>query len=188
LSNDLDVDGDPLVAALVDGPLHGELELDLSGSFIYTPSLDYAGSDGFTYEACDDAEPAGCDTAVVTITVSATPINLAPVANPDEYTTLEGTPLAVTAGEGVLANDMDPNGDALTATLESEPEHGTVTLEADGAFEYSPDLGYTGSDGFTYQVCDDAETPACSIGAVTLTVTPIQNTVYLPVVLSEVGE
>jgi hypothetical protein len=167
---------------LVSGPLHGELELQLSGSFAYTPTLDYAGSDGFTYQACDDAEPSGCSTAVVTITVSTTPVNLPPLANEDAYSTLENTPLAVPAASGVLANDTDPNGDPLTATLDSTVDHGTVILQPDGSFVYTPNLDYSGSDGFTYQVCDDAEPPACDTAAVTLIVNSIEKIVYLPLV------
>ena len=60
-----------------------------------------------------------------------------PVAAPDSYTTNRNTALVV-AAPGVLANDTDPNGDALTAVLVTNPSHGTLTLNANGSFTYTP--------------------------------------------------
>lgn len=59
-----------------------------------------------------------------------------------------------TSAEGkpkVLANDMDMNGDPMTAQLVSAPAHGTLTLNGNGHFVYTPTLGYVGSDSFVYQ-------------------------------------
>ena len=53
MGNDSDTEGDDLRAVLVDGPLHGELELSEDGSFVYTPEADYIGSDSFTYNTTD---------------------------------------------------------------------------------------------------------------------------------------
>jgi VCBS repeat-containing protein len=52
---------------------------------------------------------------------------------------------------GVLANDVSANGNALTAVLASGPAHGTVSLNADGSFTYTPTANFVGSDSFTYQ-------------------------------------
>jgi len=77
----------------------------------------------------------------------------APVAGADEYTAEEDTPLRVDA-PGVLDNDSDRNGDALTAALVSGPQHGEVTLESDGSFIYTPDPDFNGSDSFSYRAND----------------------------------
>src|SRR5262249_56237002 len=53
LSNDSDVDGDALSAALVSGPAHGSLTLNADGSFTYTPNANYNGPDSFSYKAND---------------------------------------------------------------------------------------------------------------------------------------
>src|SRR5207302_1728495 len=58
------------------------------------------------------------------------------------------------AAPGVLANDTDPDGDALTAVLATSPAHGALTLNADGSFTYTPSAGFSGSDSFTYQAYD----------------------------------
>lgn len=55
---------------------------------------------------------------------------------------------------GILDNDADTDGDQLTAVLASSPEHGSVTLNSDGTFAYTPDLGFAGHDTFTYYVTD----------------------------------
>ncbi|MGB6041744.1 MAG: cadherin-like domain-containing protein, partial [Pirellulales bacterium] len=55
---------------------------------------------------------------------------------------------------GVLANDFDPDGDILTSTLKIAPNNGTVTLNADGSFDYTPNTGFVGTDSFTYEVDD----------------------------------
>ena len=55
---------------------------------------------------------------------------------------------------GVLANDTDADGDTLTATKVGDPAHGTVALNANGSFTYSPSAGYVGPDSFTYTAND----------------------------------
>jgi len=105
---------------------------------------------------------------------SATPVNNAPpVGVADSHTTPQGTALAVTA-RGVLANDTDVDGDALTATLLSGVSHGTLFLSDDGAFAYTPAAGYVGSDSFTYRAYDG--TAYSSAVTVSITVTPGMRT------------
>ena len=55
---------------------------------------------------------------------------------------------------GVLANDTDPDGQALTAVLYKNPTHGTVVLNSNGSFRYTPNTGYIGSDSFAYKAND----------------------------------
>src|SRR5204862_87669 len=117
LANDSDVDGDTLSAVLVSGPSHGTLTLNSDGSLVYMPALNFNGIDSFTYKASDGQAQSGIATATITVT----PINDAPVAaNDDNYSTPEDTQLTVSA-PGVLANDSDVDGDALSAVLVSNP-------------------------------------------------------------------
>ncbi|MGE0093268.1 MAG: Ig-like domain-containing protein [Alphaproteobacteria bacterium] len=121
-----------------------------------------ANSDGdFTLTvSANSTEAANGDTATTTtsITVTVDPINDAPVAVDDSYIGLKDTPITIDALAGVLANDSDPNdtpANNLSAQVVTGPAHGTITLNPDGSFTYTPDAGYFGADHFTYQTVDD---------------------------------
>ncbi|MGV2099755.1 VCBS domain-containing protein [Rhizobium sp. 21-4511-3d] len=104
----------------------------------------------FTYEVSDGN--GGKDTATATINVTGT--NDTPIGNADSYKVDEDNTLTVQANAGVLANDKDPDHDALTAVLVTGPAHGTVTLNADGSFSYVPTTNYNGEDSFSYKPND----------------------------------
>jgi VCBS repeat-containing protein len=84
---------------------------------------------------------------------SGAPTNDPPVAVNDDYSTNQDTVLDVTA-PGVLSNDTDPEGSQLTAVKVSDPAHGTLILNANGSFSYTPSSGYTGTESFTYTAND----------------------------------
>ena len=149
LSNDTDPDGDPLTAAALDGPTHGTLSLQPDGSFVYTPASGYHGTDSFTYRASDGS----LDSAPATVSLTVKALNHPPLARPDNDTTQEGTTLTIPAS-GVLSNDTDPDGDPLTAVLHEGPADGTLTLNADGSFVYTPNAHFRGTDTFTYYAND----------------------------------
>jgi len=165
LVNDSDLESDPFRAELVSLPQHGTLAFQADGSFTYTPDPNFHGSDQFTYVARDDFGVS--QTATVTITV--TPVNDPPQAAGDSYSIVQDGTLVVPPGQGVLANDTDADGDNLTATLVSGPQHGALTLHSDGSFVYIPDAGFTGSDAFVYEVSDGTATAQATV---TITVTP----------------
>ncbi|MDB5351780.1 MAG: putative rane protein [Planctomycetota bacterium] len=149
LVNDTDVDGDTLTSVIVAGPSHGTVTLNPNGSFTYTPAASYNGADSFTYQASDGKAPSN----IATVRIGVTPVNQAPAAVDDTYTTPGGITLTVN-GPGVLINDTDANGDTLTSVLVTPPTHGTVTLNPNGSFTYTPGPGYTGPDLFTYRAND----------------------------------
>ena len=102
---------DALSAILVHRPGPRDARLSkANGSFTYTPAADYNGSDTFTYKANDGT----LDSNIATVALTVTPVNDAPVAVKDTYTTAEDTVLTVPAA-GVLGNDTDADGDALSA-------------------------------------------------------------------------
>ncbi|RIK80010.1 MAG: hypothetical protein DCC68_11820 [Planctomycetota bacterium] len=150
LANDADPDGDAIVASLFAAPQHGAVDFRTDGTFVYTPAPGFVGVDTFTYTASDGAEES--DATTVTVAVE----HLPPAAASDAYATDEDVPLVISAALGVLSNDFDTLGHALTATLIAPPDHGTLTLGADGAFEYVPADNYYGPDRFTY-VAGDGE-------------------------------
>src|SRR5205807_391780 len=77
----------------------------------------------------------------------------------------------VTGGD-VLANDADPDGDALAAAVATGPAHGTLVLNADGSFTYTPDADYTGPDAFTYTAADGYGGTATGAAAIAVESTP----------------
>ena len=152
LVNDTDPENDPLTAAIASFPQHGTVSLASDGSFLYTPAANFHGTDSFTYRAQDALGPGN----VATVTITVTPVNDAPVAADDSFVVAKDSTLTV-AAPGVLGNDSDVDGDALTAVFVAGPQHGTLTLNADGSFEYMPEAGYYGLDSFTYQVSDGTD-------------------------------
>ena len=153
LANDVDVDSDTLSVSLITGPAHGRLALRADGNFTYTPSANYSGADSLVYRLCDTGPL--CDTATVIFTITAD--NDAPVAVRDTLAVQEDIP-----GTGnVLTNDTDAEGNALTASLVTAPVQGTVVLNADGSFTYTPNAGLNGADSLIYQVCDNGTPSLC---------------------------
>jgi VCBS repeat-containing protein len=164
LAND---SGTTLTAALVSNPAHGTLVINPDGSFAYFPAAGFTGTDSFTYRASDGSFSSGV--ATVTLTVAA------PAANNDTGSTTENTALSV-AAPGVLANDSDPNNDPLAAVLAAGPAHGTVALNADGSYTYTPAANFVGTDSFTYQAGDGLATSGTA--TVTITVAPPSQVTY----------
>src|SRR5207249_1544281 len=168
LSNDTDVDSATLTAALVAGPSHGTLALNANGSFTYTPAANFNGTDSFTYTASDGA----LSSNVATVNLTILPVDHEPVAANDSFATDEDTPLTV-AAPGVLGNDTDVDGGTLTAVLVGNVSHGTLTLNANGSFMYTPAANFNGSDSFTYRASDG--TAQSNIATVALTINAVND-------------
>jgi VCBS repeat-containing protein len=109
---------------------------------------------------------------VMTVTIGALPVNVPPVAVPDRLTVPEDRTL-IGAAPGLLANDIDLDGDPLTARLVTGPSHGTLALAADGSYRYVPAANYSGGDSFTYRADDGSA--ASPPALVSVTVTPVND-------------
>jgi hypothetical protein len=155
-----------LTAALVTGPANGALTLNADGSFSYTPNENWSGSDSFVYQASDGT----LTSEAVTVAITVCPVNEAPAAAADAYELDQDTALTVDAAGGVLANDSDLDGDDLAAAVVTGPANGTLSLNADGGFTYTPNTGFSGEDSFVYAAGDGAATAEATVS---LTVKPI---------------
>lgn len=156
LANDSDDQNDALTAVLHSGPTGGSLTLNGDGSFSFDATT--TGTYSFEYVASDGA----LDSAPATVTINLT-ANTAPTAAADAFNGTEGQALNVPS-PGVLANDSDPEGQPLTATLNSGPANGSLNLNPDGAFTYTPNAGFSGADSFTYTAGDGAlSSPAATV-------------------------
>ena len=172
LANDTDANGDPLAVFDVTQGAHGAVVITGGGSGVsYTPAPDYFGPDSFTYTVSDGS--GGTDTA--TVNVDVTPVNDAPVANNDNYSMSQDTTLTVLSAAGVLANDSDVDDASFGAVYVAGngPAHGSLGLNADGTFSYTPDPGFTGTDTFDY-VADDGDAES-NLATVTITVNDTQG-------------
>src|SRR5690606_9741368 len=89
----------------------------------------------------------------VTVTISITSTNSAPVSVTDSYSVFKGGTISV-ASPGVLVNDTDADQNTLTAIKVTDPVHGTLILNSDGSFVYKHDGGTSTSDSFTYKAND----------------------------------
>src|SRR5688572_16940082 len=172
LGNDSDANANALTAAPVTGVSSGTLALQSDGSFSYTPPAGFNGVVTFTYQADDGTTRS--NTATVTITVVA--VNDAPVARADSFTTAEDVALTV-AGNGVLANDTDGDGDALTAALGRNVSNGTLQLNSNGTFTYTPATNFSGTTNFTYSAHDASTQSAAA--TVTITVTAVNDPPFI---------
>jgi VCBS repeat-containing protein len=167
LSNDTDEDNaqSTLTATLGQTTAHGSLSLAADGSFSYTPNANFNGSDSFTYTVSDGL--AMSPPATVTITVRS--VNDVPVANVDNAAINEDTELT----GNVLTNDLDADGDLLTASIASSPAHGDLIFNVDGSYTYTPAANFFGVDSFSYTV-DDGQ-GGVATGTVSMVVAPIND-------------
>ena len=128
--------------------------LNPDGSFSYTPADGFVGTDSFAYTVTADGGVSAPATVTLTVTAAG-----APTGTADSYTTPVDTALT-TAAPGVLANDTAPAGQTLTAAVATPPTNGTLALNADGSFTYTPKPKFEGTDSFTYLASYDSSKAA----------------------------
>ena len=104
-----------------------------------------------------------------------------PTAVDDSYSTEKNTALTVSA-PGVLNNDTDADSDPLSAEKLTDPVHGTVVVNTNGSFTYTPAADYHGEDSFTYQASDGSASSAAATVTITVNNTgtppPIPSSFY----------
>ncbi len=169
LANDFDVDGDSLTAVLQSDVSNGTLTLNSNGSFVYTPNANYNGADSFTYVASDGTFSSNVATVAITINS----VNDAPVANNDSYNVNEDNTLTVSSAAGVLSNDTDVENSTLTAAVVASTQQGSLTLNSNGSFVYTPNANFNGTDSFTYNANDGDDDS--NTATVTITINSVND-------------
>jgi VCBS repeat-containing protein len=158
-----DADGDSLIFSIDTPPEHGTLS-GVAPNVTYEPDPNFFGTDAFTFLVSDGTTSAG---GTVDITVN--PVNDAPVAQDQAVATDEDVAL-----DGQLdAIDVDDIAGDLTYALTTGPSHGSVVVNPDGSYTYTPNANFNGDDSFTFTVCDPDN--ACDEGLVSVTVNPVND-------------
>ena len=166
LSNDSDGDGDPFSVLSHGAAANGTISIGADGAFEYTPNAGFAGNEFVTYVVSD-----GVGTATATLAIEVQ--NVAPVAGDDIYSVQTGNTLVILAPAGVLANDGDPDGDLLSVVSHGDAANGAISIDADGALNYTPNPGFVGAETISYTISDGTSTAS---GQLTINVTPPGNT------------
>ncbi len=157
-----DPDRDAISYSIVSAPSHGVLSGLSSANVTYTPSVDYNGSDSFTYKANDGS----LDSNTATFSLMVMPVNDAPVAMGLAVNTLQNTSLPIVLG----ATDAD--GDTLSYFIVSQPLHGTLSGSGTNV-TYTPSSNYYGADSFTFKANDG--TVNSNLGTISITVTHVNQ-------------
>ncbi|QNM84508.1 tandem-95 repeat protein [Polaribacter pectinis] len=193
LKNDSDSDGDTITVTKfqINGTdfnagttatiTEGTIKINADGSYVYTPASHFVGTVPQVMYTISD----GVLTATATLDITVSNINDTPTIIADTNTTLEDTPLTVSAANGVLNNDTDLDGDVITvsqftingtnylAGTSATIASGVVKLNADGSYTYTPTLNYNGTvPTITYTVTDGTNTAHTTL---TITVTSVDD-------------
>ena len=130
--------------------------------FNYTPAPNFHGTDSFTYTASDAASTS----APAKVTIDVTPQNDGPAAVAATFTLNEDATISIN-----LAG-LDPDGDAITYQIASQPSHGTLTGVAP-TLTYTPAGNYNGTDRFTFTVSDS--TLVSQPAEITFSILPVDD-------------
>ena len=163
LANDTDIDGNTLniVSVNTDSVIGDIVINNVNGSITYSPPLTFSGQESFNYTVSD--EIGANDTAEVVINTKS--LNDPPIANPQNVTTIESTPINITL------SGSDLNGDNLKFSRFSGPSNGLISQfnSTTGLLQYSPLKNFHGQDSFSFRVSDG--TAISSPASVYITVT-----------------
>jgi hypothetical protein len=162
----------PASVSVTVAPLHGTTSVNTTnGNITYTPNSNYTGFDTLTYRVCDATTPTPlCATSLQIITVqSASASNNTAAA--DDY---NSTPFNTPVSGDVHINDNDPQNNTQTITSQntSVPGVGTLVLNTNGSYTFTPANGFNGAVNFPYQTCDNGTPQACANATLYLLVYP----------------
>ncbi|HEY3854838.1 MAG TPA: Ig-like domain-containing protein [Verrucomicrobiae bacterium] len=166
LTNDVNRNPTPASAMVITGPLHGTLNLNADGSFLYTPASLFNGSDSFTYEAFSGS----VISAPATVQITVTPVGHLPVAQPATNT------LAENSQTNIVLRGTDVDGKSLTFLTLTQPIHGyfysTSQTSNSMSIIYTPTPNYFGPDSFTFAVNDGTVTSLPATVSINITEVP----------------
>jgi len=164
-----------LSVTIVDQPNNGTASVNpTTGAITYTANSGFIGIDTLEYQVCDNSSPIPlCSTAFQFITVEPIGSPNSVVASDDFNKIKKGE----VANGSVLFNDIDPEGNTLTVTPQTTtiPGIGTLVLNSNGVYTFTPNLSFLGTVDFPYTVCDNGTPSACTDATLHILVAPKPN-------------
>jgi len=159
-NGDYDPDGTTLFmnTTPLHAPLHGTIALTTDGGYIYTPNQYYNGYDTIIVSVCDNGIPTPSLCTNDTIFISISGLNNPPITFNEIETTDEDIPIVKSASHGILSNgDYDPEATMLSVNTIPivQPTYGTLSIETDGSYTYTPFENYNGYDTIVFSICDN---------------------------------
>ena len=170
-----DLDGDSLSYSIVTPPQHGAVTLEGGNgpAYSYSPDDNYHGTDSFSYRVHDGA--ADSNTATISLTIDS--INDVPLSFDSSDTADEDSDASGT----LQGSDID--GDSLSYSIVTPPQHGVVILEggSGATYNYSPAANYHGTDSFSYKTNDgnaDSSTATISLTINSINDAPVISLIH----------
>jgi VCBS repeat-containing protein len=159
-----DEDSETLTFEVLSQPQYGTFSLQSDGDFVYTPNASFRGYDYFSATVSDGVASASSTTFTIFVG------NHTPQPANPTFRVYSSQALSISVGGGLVSLSHDADDDSLAASVDSGPVHGTLQLQADGSFVYTPNATYSGTDSFTYTLSDGFDS---ATGTVSLVVDPI---------------
>ena len=163
-----DIDSTSLTFAKVASPANGIVTVNINGTYTYTPNANFNGSDSFTFKANDGS----ADSATATVSITVTAVNDAPATSAVSISTNEDNTKTGT----LTATDVDSS--TLTYSKIANPAYGTVTVNTNGTYSYTPNANFNGADSFTFKANNgalDSAAATVSITVVAVNDAPVAN-------------
>ena len=176
-AGDYDVDGNLVINTNpLSGPANGTIIINANGTYTYTPNTNFNGTDIIIVEICDDGSPLPSICLNDTIFITVNPVNDPPIVdNENVILNEDGT----YSGDLTDLGDVDPDGTTLICapTPGFGPFHGTITINTNGTYTYTPNANYYGNDTVVVEVCDQGlPLPGlCTYDTIFITVNPIND-------------
>jgi hypothetical protein len=158
-----DIDSESLTYRLGAQAAHGIAVVNPDGTFTYTPTHDFNGTDSFTFIANDGT----ADSNIATVNLTIAAVNDPPAAQDGSAVGSEDTPINGT----LVATDIDSA--TLTYSLGTQAAHGTAVVNPDGTFTYTPNPDFNGTDNFTFIANDGAADS--NVATINLTIAAVND-------------
>ena len=161
----------PSTITIVDTPMNGTATVNkTTGVITFTPTTGFVGTDSLNYNVCDNSSPSNCQVATVYFKISSSAVAEYSTAD-DDFNTVN---MNASVTGNVLSNDINSADKALTVTSNSTPltTQGTININADGSYTFTPTTNFYGPVDITYNACTAGS--VCATATLHILVVPVK--------------